>query len=215
MYTYLGFTAYLSKSWMRLFEMAFQHILMVALGVLLALIVGIPLGILCTKSKRMESVILALANVIQVIPSLALLAVLMLVFGLGFKTIVIGLFLYSLLPIIRNTYVGLKEVDKSAVEAGRGMGMTRFQLLLKVKFPLSLPFVLAGLRIALVIAIGVATLAPFIGGEGLGREIVSGINLRDSYKIYGGAGLAAILAVLVDFLLGKAQKRLDVNGQNK
>src|SRR5699024_11735476 len=99
-------------------------IIMVALGIGLALVVGIPLGILCTRSKLLETVILSLANVVQVIPSLALLAILMLFFGLGLNTVVIGLFLYSLLPIIRNTFVVLKEVDKNYVEAGTGMGMT-------------------------------------------------------------------------------------------
>lgn len=212
---FLGFFTYFAGSWMQLLEMTYQHILMVFFGIVLALIVGIPLGILCTRSKRMESIILAIANVIQVIPSLALLAVLMIIFGLGFKTVVIGLFLYSLLPIIRNTYVGLNEVDKSSIEAGKGMGMTRLQLLFKVKFPLSLSFILAGLRIAVVIAVGVATLAPFIGGEGLGREIISGINVRDSHKIYAGALVAAFLAVVIDYLLGKAQKRLEIKEQSK
>lgn len=208
---FIDFVNYFFNSWISLLEMTYQHILMVALGILLAMIVGIPLGVLCTKNKRLETIILSLANVIQVIPSLALLAVLMIVFGLGFKTVVIGLFLYSLLPIIRNTFVGLKEVDKSSVEAGKGMGMTNLQLLFKVKFPLSLSFILAGLRIACVIAIGVATLAPFIGGEGLGREIISGINVRDANKIYAGAIVAAVLAVIIDYLLGKAQKRLEIN----
>jgi len=205
-----GFFYYLLDSWVSLLEMTYQHIIMVALGIALALIVGIPLGILCTRSKRMETIILSMANIIQVIPSLAMLAVLMLIVGLGFKTIVTGLFLYSLLPIIRNTFVGLKEVDKSSVEAGEGMGMTKLQLLIKVKFPLALPFILAGLRIAMVIAVGVATLAPFIGGEGLGREIISGINVRDSHKIYAGAIVAALLAIIIDYLLGKAQSRLEM-----
>ncbi|GGJ93462.1 carnitine transport permease OpuCD [Lentibacillus kapialis] len=205
----LSFFDYFSGSWMDLLEMTYEHIIMVLLGVLFALIVGIPLGILCTGNKKFESIILALANMIQVIPSLALLAVLMIIFGLGFNTVVIGLFLYSLLPIIRNTVVGLKEVNKESIEAGTGMGMTRLQLLLKVKFPLSLPFVLAGLRIALVIGIGVATLAPFIGGDGLGREIIAGINVRDTEKIYGGAIFAAILAILVDYLLGIVQERIE------
>ncbi|HLR62389.1 MAG TPA: ABC transporter permease [Lentibacillus sp.] len=205
----LSFSDYFSGNWMALLEMTYEHIVMVLLGILFALIVGVPLGVLCTKNKKFEAVIMALANMIQVIPSLALLAVLMLIFGLGFKTVVIGLFLYSLLPIIRNTAVGLKEVDKNSIEAGTGMGMTRLQLLLRVKFPLSLPFVLAGLRIALVIGIGVATLAPFIGGDGLGREILSGINVRDTEKIFGGAIFAAILAILVDYLLGQTQKRIE------
>lgn len=190
--------------------MTLQHIGMVALGILLALVVGIPLGILCTKSKTYERIILAVANMIQVVPSLALLATLMLFMGLGYQTVVVGLFLYSLLPIIRNTFVGLKEVEQSYLEAGEGMGMTKLQLLFKVKFPLSLPFMVAGLRVATVIAIGVATLAPFIGGEGLGREILSGINVRNTDKILAGAIVAAILAVVVDYALGKLQRRLEV-----
>lgn len=207
----LNFFKYFSSNWMELLEMLYQHMVMVALGILLALIIGVPLGILCTKSEKVETVIISIANLIQVIPSLALLALLMIIFGIGFKTVIIALFLYSLLPIIRNTAVGLKEVDKESIEAGNGMGMTRLQLLYKVKFPLSLPFVLAGLRIAVVIAIGVATLAPFIGGEGLGREIISGINLRNPNKIYGGAIIAALLAVVVDYLLGRLQKYFEVN----
>lgn len=206
----LGFFSYLEKSWITLFQMTYEHILMVFLGIGLALIVGVPLGILCTKNKRFETIIISLANVIQVVPSLAMLAILMIIFGLGLKTIVIGLFLYSLLPIIRNTFVGLREVNQNSVEAGEGMGMTPMQILFKVKFPLSLPFILAGLRIAVVIAIGVATLAPFIGGEGLGREIVSGINVRDANKIYGGAIMATLLAIILDYLLGKLQTRLEV-----
>ena len=122
---------------------------------------------------------------------------------------VIGLVLYSLLPIIRNTYVGLKEVDQSITQAGKGVGMNSLQLLIKVQLPLSLPFLLAGVRIAMVISIGVAALAPFIGGGGLGKTIYSGINLRDPMQIYSGALIAAALAILADYLLGKTQERLD------
>ncbi|MBN6187205.1 ABC transporter permease [Aneurinibacillus sp. BA2021] len=198
---------YLANNWDTLLLLTVQHIGMVVSGVFLALIVGIPLGILAARKERAAGAILALANVIQVFPSLALLAILMIFFGIGFTSVVIGLFLYSLLPIIRNTYVGLKEVDKSATEAGVGVGMTAFQLLMKVQLPLALSFILSGIRIAAVIAIGVATLAPFIGGEGLGKEIYSGINLRDPIKIYTSAILAALLAIAADLLLGKAQKR--------
>lgn len=207
---FLDFLNYFSGVWMELLGMTVEHIGMVLFGVGMALVVGIPLGILCTKSKAMETIIISIANLIQVIPSLALLAMLMLIFGLGFNTVVIGLFLYSLLPIIRNTAVGLKEVEQEAIEAGRGVGMTAFQLLMKVKFPLSLPFMLAGIRIAVIIAVSVATLAPFVGGEGLGREIVAGINVRDSNKIFAGAIFAAGLAILIDYLLGLLQKKLEV-----
>lgn len=205
----ITFFQYFGKNWADLLALTYDHILMVLLGMILALAVGIPLGIICAKNNKLASGIMAVANIIQVFPSLALLAVLMLFFGLGFNTVVIGLFLYALLPIIRNTYVGLKEVDPSISQAGRGVGMATIQLLLKVQLPLSLPFLLAGVRVALVISIGVATLAPFIGGEGLGRMIYSGINLRDPMKIYSGAIIAAIMAILADYLLGKAQKKLD------
>src|SRR5690606_19588706 len=123
--------------------------------------------------------------------------------------VVIALVLYSLLPIIRNTYVGLKEVDASTTQAGRGLGMNTWQVLFKVQLPLSVPFLLAGVRIAMVISIGVAAPAPFIGGGGLGTTIYSGINLRDPMQIYSGALVAAALAILADYLLGKAQKKFD------
>src|SRR5699024_6281507 len=164
-----NFFSYLGNNWVSLFEKSYEHIIMVALGIGLALVVGIHLGILCTRSKLLETVILSLANVVQVIPSLALPAIMSLSFGPGVSTDLIQLSMYSQLPITRNTFVGLKEVDKNYVEAGTAMGMTPFQILLKVKFPLSLSFILAGLRIAVVIAIRVATLAPYFGGEGLGR----------------------------------------------
>ncbi|MCY9694178.1 ABC transporter permease [Paenibacillus alginolyticus] len=191
-----------------LLELTLQHILMVLCGIGLALVIGIPLGIICARHKNWGSFILSTANVIQVFPSIALLAILMIIFGLGFYTVVIGLFLYSLLPIIRNTSVGLKQVDPNVTNAGRGMGMSSMQLLLKVQMPLSIPFLLAGLRVAAVIAIGVATMAPLIGGDGLGREIYSGINLRNPVRIYAGAIPAAMLAIAADIGLGGLQKKL-------
>ncbi len=112
-----------------------------------------------------------------------MLAILMLYLGFGFKTIVIGLFLYSLLPIVKNTYVGIREVDDSVIESGVGIGMTPLQLLAKIQFPLSIPYLMAGLRLAAVIAISVATIGPYIGAGGLGKEIVSGISLQSDVKI--------------------------------
>lgn len=193
-----------------LLVLALGHILMVITGIAMALIVGIPLGILSARNERLAKVILAAANVIQVFPSLALLAILMLFFGLGFNTVVIGLFLYSLLPIIRNTYVGLRQVDSGITEAGRGVGMGPLQLLWKVQLPLSLPFLMAGMRVAAVIAIGVATLAPLIGGDGLGKEIYYGLNHRNEIQVYAGAIPAALLAIITDIVLGKLQERLDM-----
>ncbi|MVP01481.1 ABC transporter permease [Paenibacillus lutrae] len=205
------FFEYLGENWVDLLGLTYDHIVMVALGILMALVVGVPLGVLAARNRRLGSVILTSANVVQVFPSLALLVLLMIVFGLGFTTVVVGLFLYSLMPIIRNTYVGLTQVNPAISEAGRGVGMSPLQLLLKVQLPLSLPFIATGVRVAAVIAIGVATIAPLIGGGGLGREIYSGINMDNPARLYAGAIPAALLALLTDFLLGWAQKRMNLS----
>lgn len=205
--------AYLQDHTVNLLVLAMGHILMVVTGIVMALIIGIPLGIVSARNERLAKAILMVANVIQVFPSLALLAILMLFFGLGFNTVVIGLFLYSLLPIIRNTYVGLKQVDDGITEAGRGVGMGPLQLLWKVQLPLSLPFLMAGMRVAAVIAIGVATLAPLIGGDGLGKEIYYGLNHRNEIQVYAGAIPAALLAIITDIVLGRLQDRLDMNNR--
>ncbi|WP_058306211.1 ABC transporter permease [Gracilibacillus massiliensis] len=203
---------YMAENSSLLFELTVQHILMVVYGIALALVIGIPLGILAARYERIAPFIISLTNILQLIPSLAMLAILMLYFGLGFETMVIGLFLYSLMPIVRNTYVGIREVDDSIMEAGKGSGMTSLQLLAKVQFPLSIPFLLAGLRVASVIAIAVACIGPYIGAEGLGKEIISGISLQSEVKIYAGAIPATVLAIVADLALGllekKAKKRM-------
>lgn len=200
------FFRYVGENWPDLLILAYQHLTMVLLGLVLALLAGIPLGILASHNRRLAGIILTLANVIQVFPSLALLVLLMIVFGLGFKSVVIGLFLYSLLPVIRNTYVGLTQVDPILIQAGKGIGMSPLQVLLQVQLPLALPFILTGIRIAAVIAIGVATIAPLVGGDGLGREIYSGINMDNSARLYAGAIPAALLALLADMTLGRLQR---------
>ncbi|WP_373893720.1 ABC transporter permease [Virgibacillus sp. CBA3643] len=198
---------YMTENSGELLGMTIDHIIMVVYGMALALLVGIPLGILAAKYERLAPLIISLTNILQLVPSIAMLAILMLYLGLGFETMVVGLFLYSLMPIVRNTYVGLKEVDASIMEAGRGSGMTAFQLLSKIQFPLSLPFVMAGLRVASVIAIAVACIGPYIGADGLGKEIISGISLQSNVKIYAGAIPATLLALIADFILGKLEKK--------
>ncbi len=198
---------YMVENFDVLLALSIEHILMVAYGIGLALVVGIPLGIIAAKYEKLAPIIIAVTNVFQLIPSLAMLAILMLYFGFGFKTIVIGLFLYSLLPIVKNTYVGIKEVDESILEAGIGNGMSSMQLLMKVQFPLSLPFLMAGLRVAAVIAISVATMGPYIGAGGLGKEIISGISLQSDVKIYTGAILATLMAITADVVLGRIEKK--------
>lgn len=198
---------YMMKNQTQLFSLTIEHILMVVYGIVLALLVGIPLGIIAAKYEKLTSFILSLTSILQLIPSLAMLAILMLYFGLGLKTMVIGLCLYSLLPIVRNTYVGIKEVDESIMEAGKGCGMTPLQLLAKVQFPLSIPFLMAGLRVAAVIAVAVACIGPYIGAGGLGKEIISGISLQSDVKIYAGAIPATLLAIIADLILEKFEKK--------
>lgn len=198
---------YIANNSTELLTLTGEHILMVLYGILLALAVGIPLGILAARYEKLAPVILSLTNILQLIPSLAMLAILMIYLGLGFQTMVVGLFFYSLLPIVQNTYVGIKEIDESITEAGTGIGMTSFQLLRKVKLPLSMPFLMAGLRVASVIAISVACIGPYIGAGGLGKEIISGISLQSEMKIYAGAIPATILALIADFILGQIEKK--------
>ncbi|MGY0693765.1 ABC transporter permease [Virgibacillus sp. FSP13] len=198
---------YMIEHYSELLTLSLEHLLMVAYGIGLALIVGIPLGLIAAKFEKLAPIIISITNILQLIPSLAMLAILMLYFGFGFETIVIGLFLYSLLPIVKNTYVGIKEVDDSIIEAGIGNGMTTLQLLTKIQFPLSIPFLLAGLRLAAVIAISVATIGPYIGAGGLGKEIISGISLQNDIKIYAGAIPATLMAIIADLILGKIERK--------
>jgi osmoprotectant transport system permease protein len=207
------FFRYIGENWPDLLVMTYQHLLMVLLGLSLALVAGIPLGVIASRNRRWAGFILTAANMIQVFPSLALLVLLMIVFGLGFKTVVIGLFLYSLLPVIRNTYVGLTQVDPTLMQAGKGIGMSQLQIILQVQLPLALPFIVTGIRIAAVIAIGVATIAPLVGGNGLGREIYSGINMDNSARLYAGAIPAALLALLADAVLGRIQRLTTVRAK--
>lgn len=198
---------YIAENFTQLLSLTGTHILMVFYGIGLALLIGFPLGVLAAKFEKLAPLILSLTNILQLIPSIAMLAIIMLYLGLGIETMVVGIFFYSLLPIVRNTYVGIKEVEEGILEAGIGVGMTPLQVLMKVQFPLSIPFLMAGLRVASVIAVAVACLGPYIGASGLGEEIISGINFRDNVKIYAGVIPASLLAIIADVVLGNIEKR--------
>ena len=172
----------------------------------IAVVIGVPLGILVTRFENLKKYIMGGASILQTIPSLALLGFMIPLFGIGTETAIAALFLYSLLPIIRNTCTGILDVDKATIEAARGMGMTRRQILFKVKFPLSLSVIMAGIRTACVINVGTATLAAFIGAGGLGDFIFIGISRNIDALILLGAVPAALLAVILDISLGYAEK---------
>lgn len=186
----------------------FEHIIVVVLGILIASAIGIALGIISSWYKGLDQIILWISDVIQTIPSLALLSILMIFFGLGNTTLIAGLVLYSLLPIIRNTYVGLKSINPAFIEAARGMGMTRFQRLLKVELPMAVPLIFSGTRIALVTALGTAVIGVLIGAGGLGKLIYRGIQTQNFEQIFQGAVPVVLLALMSDFLLSKFEARL-------
>lgn len=201
------FLYYMNNAWY-VGEQFVRQFLMSAYGVLFGALVGIPTGIFITHYKKLSPWVISLANVIQTIPSLAMLAVLMLVLGLGPNTVVFALFLYSLLPIIKNTYTGIQQVDPAMIEAGKGMGMTRLQILRMVELPLALSVIMAGLRTALVITIGIATIGTFVGAGGLGDIIIRGTNASDGTAIIlAGAIPTALMAVVTDWLLGWLEKK--------
>lgn len=183
-----------------------QHIELVFWSMLIAVSIGVPLGILVTRFASLKKIILGGASILQTIPSLALLGFMIPLFGIGTETAVAALFLYSLLPIIRNTSTGILDVDKSTIEAARGMGMTKLQILFNIKLPLSLSMIMAGIRTACVINVGTATLAAFIGAGGLGEFIFIGISRNIDALILLGAIPAALLAVVLDISLGFAEK---------
>ncbi|HJF34376.1 MAG TPA: ABC transporter permease [Sporosarcina psychrophila] len=201
--------AYYTMNGSYVWDQFIRHFLMSAYGVLFAAIVGVPVGILIARFGKLSGWVLSITNIIQTIPALAMLAVLMLAMGLGPNTVVMSLFLYSLLPIIKNTYTGIKSVEKPVLEAGRAMGMTRSQMLFMVELPLSLSVIMAGLRTALVIAIGVATIGAFIGGGGLGSIIIRGTNVTDGAAIIlAGAIPTALMAVVADLLMSWLERVL-------
>jgi len=195
-------------------RLAWEHVRMTAAGVLLAALLAVPLGIAITRNASAGRVGLAAAGVLQTVPSLALLAFLIAVPGLGLsvRSAVLALFLYALLPILRNTYTGIREVDPALLDAARGMGLTPRQMLLRIQLPLATRTIMAGIRTAAVISIGVATLAAFIGAGGLGEPIVTGLYLNDVGLILGGAIPAALLALLADFVLGLVERWITPRG---
>ncbi|MDK2599976.1 choline ABC transporter permease OpuBD [Bacillus stercoris] len=186
-----------------------RHFLMSAYGVLFAAVVGVPAGILIAHFRRLSAWVFAVTNVIQTIPALAMLAVLMLVMGLGANTVIVSLFLYSLLPIIRNTYTGIVSIEHAYLESGKAMGMTKFQVLRMVELPLALSVIMAGLRTALVIAIGITAIGTFVGAGGLGDMIVRGSNATNGTAIIlAGAIPTAVMAVAADLLMALLERAL-------
>jgi osmoprotectant transport system permease protein len=188
-----------------------EHLWLVGVSTILAVLIGIPLGILITRWPALNKPVLGGANIIQTVPSLALFGFLLPAPWIGERAdrlAILALTLYALLPLIRNTYTGIKGVDRSVVEAARGMGMTDSQLLWQVELPLAFGVIIAGVRVATVISIGLATIAAAIGAGGLGEYIFRGLAMVNNSVILAGAIPAAVMALLADVSLGWLEKRL-------
>jgi len=191
-----------------LLEGILEHMAIVSIAVLISSVLGIIMGIIAYWVRFLDSVILWVSEVLQTIPSLALLALLMIIFGLGDITMIVGLVLYALLPIVRNTYTGLKNVSPHLKDAARGMGMSKMQRLFKVEIPLSFPLIFSGIKIALVNSLSVAVMGVLIGANGLGTIIYCGIQSRNMMNILMGAIPVVIMALVFDFGMSKIEKKL-------
>jgi osmoprotectant transport system permease protein len=196
-----------------IFAATLEHLQLVVIAMAMAILIGVPLGLLLVHRKFLRTMALGLASILQTVPSLALFGFLIpipFIGGIGKRTAIVALALYALLPILRNTYVGLTSIDPAVLESAEAMGMTSTQILLRVRFPLALAFILAGIRTATIITIGVATIAAAIGAGGLGTFIFRGVALVSDELLLAGAIPAALLAILADLLLGLLERRLRV-----
>ncbi|MGB7461225.1 MAG: ABC transporter permease, partial [Carnobacterium jeotgali] len=185
-----------------------EHLYISAFALALGVIVAVPLGVLLTRFEKSAKFIIGLATILQTVPSLALLALMIPLFGVGKVPAIVALFIYSLLPILRNTYIGMNGVDINLRDAGKGMGMTNFQMIRNVELPQAAPVIMAGIRLSGVYVISWAALASYIGAGGLGDFIFNGLNLFIPSLIIGGTIPVTLLALLADFGLGKLEKKV-------
>ncbi|MGH4140362.1 glycine betaine ABC transporter substrate-binding protein [Clostridium sp.] len=182
-----------------------QHIQLTIFSILIAIAIAIPLGIIIVRYRKLAVPVIGFTNIVQSIPSLALLGFLIPVLGIGSKPAIIMVVMYSLLPIVKSTYTGLTNIDPSLIEAAKGMGLTETQVLLKVRFPLAMPIIMSGVRISSVTAVGLMTIAAFIGAGGLGYLVFSGVSTVNNNMILAGAIPACFLAIFLDLIIGKVE----------
>ncbi len=202
----MSFIQYVQENYPQILSLLLAHIKLTGISVGLAILIGVPVGILIAYAKKISKPVLAIANVIQAIPSMALLGFMIPLLGIGSVPAVVAVVFYSLLPIIKNTFTGIESINPDTLEAAKGIGLTRLQVLTKVQIPLALPIIMTGVRVASVTAVGLMTMASFIGADGLGFLVFSGIRTVNNNQILGGAIPACLLALFVDFLFGTIEK---------
>lgn len=185
-----------------------EHILLSFISLVLGILVAVPSGVILSQTKRVASIVIGITGVLQTVPTLALLALMIPFFGVGKIPSIIALFIYSLLPILRNSYLGMRSVDSSLIDAAKGMGMTDKQLIFKVQLPLAIPVIMAGIRLSAVYVIAWTTIAAYIGGGGLGELIFNGLDTFRPDLILGGTIPVIILAILTDLMAGVIEKKI-------
>ncbi|WML40118.1 glycine betaine ABC transporter substrate-binding protein [Neobacillus sp. OS1-2] len=210
-----GFWNYLTANYQQIVNLLGEHLYLSIVSVLIAIIIGIPLGILISNEKKLAKPIIGTTNVIQAVPSLALLGFLIPFIGIGSAPAIVMVVLYSLLPIVKNTYTGLTNIDGDILEAAKGIGLTKSQTMRKVQLPLAFPMIMAGIRISAVTAVGLMTIAAFVGAGGLGYLVFSGVQTVDNHMILAGAIPACILALLIDFVVGKLEASLSYTSKRR
>lgn len=216
--TEMGSLKYMQpKTYSDIGRQTWNHLKMVGIAELLAIGIGVPLGIFVTRPglKKFATPIVGAANVGQTIPSLAVIAIMAPILGYGFNSAIIALFVYSLLPVLRNSYAGISDIDPAIIESAKGMGMSRTQIAWRIELPLARPVIMAGIRTSTVICVGTATLAVLVGGEGLGKIILTGLYTQIPLLIVQGAAPTAALAVILDTLLGGFEAVMTPRGLKK
>lgn len=209
------FWNYITANYQQIGNLLGEHLYLSIISVLIAIIIGIPLGILISREPKLSKTVIGTTNVIQAVPSLALLGFLIPFVGIGSAPAIVMVVLYSLLPIVKNTYTGLTNIDADILEAAKGIGLTKSQTMRKVQLPLAFPMIMAGIRISAVTAVGLMTIAAFVGAGGLGYLVFSGVQTVDNHMILAGAIPACILALMIDFIVGKLESSLSYTSKMK
>ena len=199
---------FLIENWNDLLIKIAEHSLISVSALVAGILVAVPLGIVLTRTPSLSKLVVGLASILQTIPSLALLAIMVPIFGVGKVPAIVALFIYSLLPILRNTFTGMDSVDPGVLDAARGMGMKRGEVIRRVQLPLASPVIMAGIRLSAVYVVAWATLAGYIGGGGLGEYIFTGLNIYNVNYIIWGTIPVTLLALLIDFLFQWLEKKV-------
>lgn len=191
-------------------ELTWEHLIMVITAMMISILLGIILGILITYNVRIAKVVLSITGVLMTIPSLALFAVLIPIFHIGVTPAIIGLVLYTQLPIVRNVYTGIRNINPAIIESAIGMGMSSFKILFSIKLPLAFSVLIAGVRTSVVMGVGMGAIASYVGAGGLGDYIFQGIQRTNDKMVIIGATMVSLMAIIIDRLLFLVQKRVEV-----